>query len=242
MGYTNIFDFYETGYNLGKGQFGLVKFARHRKSKLNVAIKMIGKANMKPIEVLQQRREIEVLKMCQHKGIIKLIDVFENSSHYYIVLEYLAGKDLFDYLQKRSFSIKEDRCKEIGYSMVQAVLYLHSYGIVHRDLKLENVMMRDATDKAEPVIVDFGLSKIIGPEQTANEPFGTLGYAAPEVLKKMPYTFSCDVWSLGCIMYALLSGSLPFDHESQRETIRMTFEDELRFDLKVWKNISPTCK
>jgi len=114
MGYTNIFDFYETGYNLGKGQFGLVKFARHRKSKLNAAIKMIGKANMKPIEVLQQRREIEVMKMCQNRGIIKLIDVFENSSHYYIVLEYLAGKDLFDYLQKRSFKIEENRCKEIA--------------------------------------------------------------------------------------------------------------------------------
>jgi len=68
--------------------------------------------------------------------------------------------------------------------MVHAIQYLHSYGIVHRDLKLENIMMRDSTDRAEPVIVDFGLSKIIGPEQTANEPFGTLGYAAPEVLKK----------------------------------------------------------
>lgn len=98
--------------------------------------------------------------------------------------------------------------------MVQSVLYLHAYGIVHRDLKLENIMMRDASDKAEPVVVDFGLSKIIGPEQTANEPFGTLGYAAPEVLKKQQYSFSCDIWSLGCILYALLSGSLPFDHES----------------------------
>ena len=98
---------------------------------------------------------------------------------------------------------------------------------MHRDLKLENIMMSDTSERARPIIVDFGLAKIIGPDQTATEPFGTLGYAAPEVLKKLPYLFSCDVWSLGCIAYALLSGSLPFDHDSQRETIRMTMEDTL---------------
>lgn len=94
------------------------------------------------------------------------------------------------------------------------VRYLHEFGIVHRDLKLENIMMSDTTDEAVPKIVDFGLAKIIGPSNTAQEPFGTLGYVAPEVLRKQPYTFSCDVWSIGCIIYALLSGSLPFDHES----------------------------
>jgi len=111
------------------------------------------------------------------------------------------------------------------FQLIQAVRYLNSFGIVHRDLKLENVMMSDTSDLATPIIVDFGLAKIIGPKQTANEPFGTLGYAAPEVLKKSPYSFSCDVWSIGCIAYALLSGSLPFDHDNQRETIRMTMED-----------------
>jgi serine/threonine protein kinase len=98
---------------------------------------------------------------------------------------------------------------------------------VHRDLKLENVMMSDSTNNARPKLVDFGLAKIIGPNEKANEPFGTLGYVAPEVLQKKPYSFSCDVWSIGCIMYALLSGTLPFDHESQRETIRMTIEEQL---------------
>jgi len=85
---------------------------------------------------------------------------------------------------------------------------------VHRDLKLENIMMTDGDDRGKPKIVDFGLSKIIGPTETASEPFGTLGYVAPEVLKKQPYTYSCDIWSLGCILYALLSGSLPFDHNN----------------------------
>lgn len=125
---------------------------------------------------------------------------------------------------------------------MHAVRYLHSYNIVHRDLKLENVMMSDSSNQAHPKIVDFGLAKMIGPNEKADEPFGTLGYVAPEVLKKRPYSYSCDVWSIGCIMYALLSGSLPFDHESQRETIRLTLEEPLSFDLPVWGRISSTCQ
>ena len=128
------------------------------------------------------------------------------------------------------------------YQIAIGVKYLHEFGIVHRDLKLENIMMSDSSDGAIPQIVDFGLAKIIGPSNTASEPFGTLGYVAPEVLRKQPYTFSCDVWSLGCIIYALLSGSLPFDHESQKETIRMTLDDKLVFDLPCWDEVSPNAK
>jgi len=103
-------------------------------------------------------------------------------------------------------------------------------------------MMSDNTEASVPKLVDFGLAKMIGPNEKADEPFGTLGYVAPEVLRKEPYSFSCDLWSFGCIMYALLSGSLPFDHESQKETIRMTLESKLEFDLPSWNQVSDTCK
>ena len=138
--------------------------------------------------------------------------------------------------------LSEDRVKQLMWQIVQAVKYLHGFGIVHRDLKLENIMMTDTSDTAKPKIVDFGLAKMIGPNETASEPFGTLGYVGPEILKKMPYSFSCDIWSIGCIMYALLSGSLPFDHQTKAETFRMTIEDMLQFDLPVWKSISLSCK
>ena len=180
--------------------------------------------------------------MCQHSNIIKLVDLFENSDTYFIVLDYMQGKDLFDYIQKRGFSLPEQRVQDLTYQIAMGVKYLHEFGIVHRDLKLENIMMSDSSDGAVPQIVDFGLAKIIGPSNTASEPFGTLGYVAPEVLRKQPYTFSCDVWSLGCIIYALLSGSLPFDHESQKETIRMTLDDKLVFDLPCWDEVSSHAK
>ena len=75
-------------------------------------------------------------------------------------------------------------------------------------------MMSDNTDKAIPKLVDFGLAKMIGPNETADEPFGTLGYVAPEILYKKPYSKACDLWSLGCIIHALLCSTLPFDHDN----------------------------
>lgn len=102
--------------------------------------------------------------------------------------------------------------------------------------------MVDDADNAIPKIVDFGLSKILGPNETSTEPFGTVGYVAPEVLQKQHYRESADVWSIGCIIYALLSGSLPYDDKSQSETIRQTIYDPLVFDLPIWDQVSSTAK
>jgi len=114
--------------------------------------------------------------------------MFENSDYYFMVLEYMQGADLFDYLQARDFNLGEDRVKEIAWQLVSGIKYLHNYGIVHRDLKLENIMMTDTTNKSVPKLVDFGLAKMIGPHEKAEEPFGTLGYVAPEILNKQPYS------------------------------------------------------
>lgn len=241
-GTKDLYEFYELNSVLGQGQFGVVNIATHLESKAQFAVKSVLKEKMTPIEVTQQRREIEVLKMCQHTNIIKLTDLFETCEHYYVVMEYMRGKDLFDYLQARGFNMSELMVKKIVLQLILGVRYLHSFGIVHRDLKLENVMMSDMNDGAIPKIVDFGLSKIIGPNEKANEPFGTVGYVAPEVLKQNPYSFSCDVWSIGCIFYALISGSLPFDSSSEKETKRMTVEEPVVYTEPAWKTASAECK
>ena len=94
----------------------------------------------------------------------------------------MAGADLFDYVQSRSFNLGEERVAEIAYQMALGMNYLHNYGIVHRDLKLENVMMTDTTEQSVPKLVDFGLAKIIEPEAQTNSYCGTLEYMAPEIL------------------------------------------------------------
>lgn len=116
MGFQNIYDFYEDlNHLLGKGEFGSVKLAKNKKNGELVAIKELKKKNMSHMEVFQTRREIEVLKICKHPNIISLLDLFENNDYYYMVIEYMKGADLFDYLEARSFNIPEERVKEIAY-------------------------------------------------------------------------------------------------------------------------------
>ena len=110
---NDVFEFYKITDELGKGQFGVVKLATHNQLQTKVAIKVVKKDKMSPIEVTQQRREIEVLKMCQHNNIVKLLDLFENSEHYFIVMEYMEGKDMFDYLQRKNFALSEEQVKTL---------------------------------------------------------------------------------------------------------------------------------
>ena len=97
-------------------------------------------------------------------------------------MEELKGGDLFSYLEKWSFTVTEDRARELCHQIATALYYLHSFGIVHRDLKPENILMSSDLENSTCKIVDFGLSKIIGPSQPSLDPFGTLSYVAPEVL------------------------------------------------------------
>jgi serine/threonine protein kinase len=99
-----------------------------------------------------------------------------------MVMEILIGGDLFTWLEERGFKIKEDKARIVCHSLATAIYYLHSFGIAHRDLKPENILMTDKGDDSDLKIVDFGLSKIIGPTENSKDPFGTLSYVAPEVL------------------------------------------------------------
>lgn len=222
IGYSNLFDYYEVKETLGKGKFGLVKSATHKKTGKKVAVKVMSKKEMTLQDVELQRREIEILKMCQHPNIIRLLDIFENQDYIYIVMENLQGGDLFTYLEKRDFEISESRAKELSHQIATALYYLHSFGVAHRDLKPENILMVSDSETSDLKIVDFGLSKIIGPNESSLDPFGTLSYVAPEVLLQKPYGKEVDLWSLGVITYLLLSRVLPFDDEEDKEIARQT--------------------
>ena len=141
-----------------------------------------------------------------------MLDVFEDEKYFYLVLELLQGGDLYDYLQSFGFDIPELQARKFASSLGNALKYIHSYGIVHRDIKLENVMMTEKGIKAEPKFVDFGLALLAGPGQKANDLLGTIAYAAPELLLEKDYDRGVDVWSFGTIVYCLVSGTLPFEH------------------------------
>jgi hypothetical protein len=125
IGYSNLFDFYDVKEPLGKGKFGLVKSAIHKNTGKSVAVKIMSKKEMTVSDVELQRREIEILKMCQHPYIIRLLDIFENQDYIYIVMENLTGGDLFTYLEKRKFIITEQRAKVMAHQTATAIYYLH---------------------------------------------------------------------------------------------------------------------
>uniref|UniRef100_A0A7S3CR78 non-specific serine/threonine protein kinase n=1 Tax=Strombidium rassoulzadegani TaxID=1082188 RepID=A0A7S3CR78_9SPIT len=242
IGYANLHDFYELKESLGKGKYGLVKKGVHKKSLREVAVKIVKKKelSLKDIELL--KREIEVLKLCQHPNIIRFFDVFENSDYIYIVMEYLKGGDFFNYLETKNFKIPEERAKNIAHQIGTAIYYLHSFGIAHRDLKPENILMIDQSFDSPIKIVDFGLSKTFGPGECCNEPFGTLCYVAPEILLQKPYDKSVDCWSLGIITYLMLSRHLPFDSNDDKEIGRKTIYQEISFNHSVWDGVSAEAK
>ena len=241
--YSNLNDLYEIKGVLGKGKFGLVKLGVHKESGREVAVKIINKKLVGPVDVQQVKSEIDILKIAKHPNIIKLYDVFENEKLIYIIMEYCAGGDLFSYIEKRGFRLKEERAAEIIHKLCTAVYFLHQYGIVHRDLKPENILMTDDSDTADIRLVDFGLGKIIGPGETCTEPFGTFSYVAPEVLQEKPYNFKVDLFAIGIITYLLVAGFLPFDHEtSEKEIARQTVYEPTPFPSSIWKNISIEAK
>eukprot|EP00350_Pseudokeronopsis_sp_OXSARD2_P013892 CAMPEP_0170540298 /NCGR_PEP_ID=MMETSP0211-20121228/318_1 /TAXON_ID=311385 /ORGANISM="Pseudokeronopsis sp., Strain OXSARD2" /LENGTH=369 /DNA_ID=CAMNT_0010842651 /DNA_START=1360 /DNA_END=2469 /DNA_ORIENTATION=- len=238
IGYSNLYDFYDITETLGKGKFGLVKSAVHKKTGKRVAVKVMSKKEMTVSDIELQKREIEILKMCQHPYIIRLLDIFENQEYIYIVMECLTGGDLFTYMEKRKFTIPESRAKAIAHQIATALYYLHQFGVAHRDLKPENILMESNDENSDLKIVDFGLSKIIGPNETSLDPFGTLSYVAPEVLLQKPYGKEVDLWSLGVIIYLLLSRVLPFDDDDDREIARQTIYDPPDFTFHPWEKVS----
>ena len=239
VGYSNLNDIYEIKDVLGKGKFGLVRLGIHKENKRKVAIKIINKKLVSSFDLEQVKTEIEILKIAQHPNIIRLYEIFENEKYIYIIMEYCGGGDLFSYIEKRGFQLKESRAAEIIHKLSTAIYYLHQYGIIHRDLKPENILMTNENDDSDIRLLDFGLGKIIGPNEYCNEPFGTFSYAAPEVILEKPYNFKADLWTIGVITYLLLAGFLPFDDEnSEKEIARQTVYEPTPFPKNVWENIS----
>ncbi len=204
---------------LGKSAHELVYSAAHRSNDHPVAVKILKKAALKLQDLENLKREIEILKLCQHPHIVRLLDVFEDHEQICMVMERL-DVSLMAYVEKRGSGLPEERTAKIVHTLATAVYYMHTYGVVHRDLRLENVMMADTAEESEVKVGNFWLSKIVGPNEKSTDQCGTPGISAPEMLQGLPYDKRVDIWSLGVILYALLCGRLPFEDETEAEASR----------------------
>ncbi|KAH0795187.1 CAMK family protein kinase [Histomonas meleagridis] len=205
---------YKLGRTLGTGSTGKVKIGVHKPSNTQVAIKIIKKSDFMDNPDLPKKiyREIAIMRLLDHPHITKLIDVFESKNHLYIILEYAPHGELFDYLIQRK-GLPREQAMLIFREIIYGIEFLHTHGICHRDIKLENIFL----DQFYHVkIGDFGFARWL-PSNIAETYCGSPHYAAPEVIRFVPYDGKCaDIWSCGVILYALLAGRLPFDDASIR--------------------------
>ena len=241
---------------LGMGAFSKVFRVEHKLTNEVFACKELIKSKIKDEQKF--KIEIEVMSKCDHPNIVKLIEVYEDKRYYEIITEELCGGSLLERLMQKmddygqTFSEKDAAI--IFKQIMSALNYCHKQGIVHRDLKMENVLFLDKDEKLDIKIIDFGLSQyskyqlvklsdLLSEEMTVTmyETVGTPHYISPEVLKGK-YNQKCDIWSAGVILYAMLSGTFPFNGKTDKEIYKSVLKRKYEYPDKIWKNISKEAK
>ncbi|XP_018598323.2 serine/threonine-protein kinase SIK2-like [Scleropages formosus] len=203
--------FYDIERTLGKGNFAVVKLARHRITKSEVAIKIIDKTQLDAVNLEKVYREVQIMKMLDHPHIIKLYQVMETKNMLYLVTEYAKSGEIFDYLASHG-RLSETEARRKFWQILSAVEYCHNRHIVHRDLKAENLLLDGHMNIK---IADFGFGNFFKPGEPLATWCGSPPYAAPEVFEGQQYEGpQLDIWSMGVVLYVLVCGALPFDGPS----------------------------
>lgn len=243
-------EYYEQGRKLGQGAFGKVHLATNKSTGVQWAIKTVNKdkAGSSAIKLLE--REVAILKRVSHKNIIQLNEVFETAKRMYLVMEFCEGGELADILKEKKYFM-ESEVKIITKELASAIAYLHKNDIVHRDLKLENILVKklpDATnpeDKLQIKVTDFGLSITksgVGHDNMMQDFCGTPSYMAPEIIDNKTYSQQCDVWALGVMVYTLFCGYMPFRSKDEDNLYELIKKGELDFSDEMWKEVSEPAK
>ncbi|XP_042155896.1 caM kinase-like vesicle-associated, like [Oncorhynchus tshawytscha] len=242
----DVTDKYEMGQVLKAKEFCELCMAKDRQTnKVFVCKKFLKKDGRKVRKAA--KNEILILKMVNHPNILQLIDTFETRKEFFIIQELATGGDVFDWILDQGNYTERDASNVIK-QVLEAVSYLHSLNIVHRNLKLENLMYYTENNHNKVVLRDFYLSKFENGSIT--EPCGTPEYLAPEVVARHRYGRPVDCWAVGVIMYILLSGNPPFYDETEEENTdlhnRIIFcriiAGEFEFDAPYWDDISVPAK
>lgn len=228
---------YMLARELGRGAFSVVKLGIHKVSGDNVAVKIVSTKKIAADELASLHSEIGILKNLNHPNIIKLMEVFEEGSEFYIVTELVNGGELFDRIVSKSH-YTEKEARDLIKKLLETIAYMHESDVVHRDLKPENLLLTRDDDDGDIKVADFGFAKRISDLQTQEVPCGTPGYVAPEILRGDPYRNEVDIWSLGVICYVLLAGYPPFYDDDQRNLFKKIKEANYHFHADYWSAIS----
>jgi len=240
---TGSYDFIK---ELGAGAFGKVFLVEDKNTKKLYACKRLSKKKIKNIDSIIS--EINLLKTLDHPNIVKLFEIFEDKCYLYLVMEELKGGELFDRILSRAQNKNYYTEKEVSRlfkQILSGINYCHENGICHRDIKPENIVFADKSEDSSVKIIDFGLSKSFDHSKSHNQNMktrvGTCFYMSPEVIKG-EYNEKCDVWSLGVLLYVLISGRAPFNGADDNAIIKKVTDGKFEFKWEGWKNISDDCK
>ncbi|XP_059385734.1 caM kinase-like vesicle-associated protein [Carassius carassius] len=243
---TEITDKYDLGQVVKSEEFCEIFRAKDKNTlKMYTCKKFLKKDGRKVRKAA--KNEILILKMVKHPNILQLVDVYETRKEYYLFLELATGREVFDWILDQGYYSERDTSNVIR-QVMEAVAYLHSLKIVHRNLKLENLVYYNRLKHSKIVISDFHLAKL--EDGLIKEPCGTPEYLAPEVVGRQRYGRPVDCWALGVIMYILLSGNPPFydetdddDYENHDKNLfRKILAGDYEFDSPYWDEISDSAK
>ncbi|BGP15692.1 serine/threonine-protein kinase gin4 [Rhodosporidiobolus nylandii] len=218
------------GRTVGEGASGRVKLAKHKVTGQYAAVKIVPKPRRTNQEkadkmLLGIEREIVIMKLIEHPNVLRLMDVWETGSELYLIMEYVEGGELFDYLVSKG-RLHADEARHYFQQIISGVDYCHRFNICHRDLKPENLLL-DSEKNIK--IADFGMAALERGGKLLETSCGSPHYASPEIVAGLNYHgSSSDIWSCGIILFALLNGNLPFDHSDIRTLLSLVKKGQFR--------------
>lgn len=227
---------------LGRGQFGVTRLAEDKNTGDKYACKTISKRKLTSKEDIEDvRREIQIMHhLAGDPNVVRLKGSYEDKNAVHLVMELCGGGELFDRIVAKGHYTEKDAAAAVR-TIVRVVAHCHKMGVIHRDLKPENFLLTDKTETAKLKCTDFGLSVFFQPGQQFSEIVGSAYYVAPEVLKRS-YSYECDIWSCGVMLYILLSGVPPFWGETEQQIFQSILKGQLDFKSDPWPSITKEAK